>query len=64
MRVLIFILVFLLLGVFYIISVNNIALINPGSINVLASKYLAWFPKLMENFDKTTAYVIKLDWMP
>jgi len=64
MRVLVFILVFLLLGAFYIVSYHNLALKNPASFETLLIKYLNWFPKITENIVSVTGHVTKLKWMP
>lgn len=64
MRLLVFILVFLLMGAFYIVTAHNIALKNPGAFETLLVKYLGWFPKVIENVISVTGHVIKLEWMP
>jgi len=64
MRVLVFVLVFLLLGAFYIVTSHNLSLKNPASFETILVKYLEWFPKIAENIVSITGHAIKLKWMP
>lgn len=59
-----FIVMFLLVGAFFIISNNNLALSQEGNGQKFISMYKAWIFSITDNLLKTTGYMIKLDWLP
>jgi len=64
MKILIFIVMFLLIGAFFIISNNNLHLGNPQQFGQFMGSYYGWFFKLAHNAASVTSYVINVDWMP
>ena len=64
MRFFLFILFFLLLGAFFIISTNSFSFSNPDSIDIFLVKYIGWFQKIFRNTADITADVIRQNWMP
>ena len=64
MRFLLFVMFFLLLGAFFIISANTLSFSNPGSADIFLVKYIGWFQKVFNNAMGITAYAVKLQWMP
>jgi len=55
---------FLLIGAFFIISQNNLALKETGNLNKFISLYSAWLSRILDNSSNTLGYVIKMDWLP
>lgn len=64
MRLFLFVIVFLLLGAFFIISNNNFHVGNPEQFDAFMTQYYDWFFKLGKNVKTATAYVVNIDWMP
>jgi len=64
MKILIVIVMFILIGAFFIISQNNLALKEPENIEKFASLYSGWAINLFDNFGDATGYIIKMDWLP
>lgn len=64
MKILIFILIFLFVGAFLIVSNNNLVLKDSGNLNKFVSLYGIWLKGLGDNSVKFTGYVVKMDWMP
>lgn len=58
------IIIFFLLGAFFIISENKLALNKEGNLNKFSSLYLSWISQVFENTKATTGYIVKLDWLP
>lgn len=59
-----FIIIFLLIGAFFLISENNIHINNTEEMTKFSSLYLSWLGNLAENAKEISGYVIKLDWLP
>jgi len=55
---------FLLIGAFFIISQNNLALKETGNLNKFISLYSAWLTRILDNSSNAVGYVIKMDWLP
>jgi len=55
---------FLLIGAFFIISQNNLALKETGNLNKFISLYSSWFGRILDNSSNAVGYVIKMDWLP
>ena len=64
MKILIFIVIFLLIGAFFIISDKNITLRKQGNLQVFLSAYKSWLFKMADNAIKTTGNIIKMEWLP
>jgi len=64
MKITMFIVMFLLVGAFFIISNNNLSLSQEGNMQKFLSMYKSWILSITDNLLKTTGYMIKLDWLP
>jgi len=64
MRVFLLILFFLFVSALFIISNQNLALKEKENAMQFGRLYYNWFLNLGNNVFKTTAYVIKFEWMP
>ncbi|GEM_PF-2625184 len=64
MKILLLIIIFLLIGVFFIISQNNLALSKEGRIKELFSLYIPWLIDGGENIVQLSGQIIKLEWLP
>jgi len=64
MKVLMFIILFLLIGAFSIVSNENIKLNSKENINHFFDLYGKWFDKLVGNGEVVSGYVIKMKWLP
>lgn len=64
MRGYVLIMVFLLMGAFFIISNGNLHLNNPNEVGIFIKSYYLWFGSLFENAKGMTAYVVKSEWLP
>ena len=64
MKIYIFIVMLLLIGAFFIISQNNLALKETGNLNKFISLYSAWIEIILDNSSGAVGYVVKMDWLP
>lgn len=64
MRILIFIIFFLLLGAFFIISENRLVLSEKDSYKTFLYLYLDWVKNIASNFKEITGEVVRLEWLP
>ncbi len=64
MKLFIFLIMFLFIGAFFIISQNNLALGNEGAFKSFVSLYENWLDRVYQNTLGISAYVAKLEWMP
>lgn len=64
MKLLMFLIMFLLIGAFFIISQKNIALAKSGNFKKFTTLYFGWFEKIFENGGNIVGHVVKLDWLP
>jgi len=64
MRIIFFLLVFLLLGAFFIISNNNLHLKDSEEFKKFGDIYYSWLSGLFDNFKSLTSYVVKSEWLP
>ena len=55
---------FLILGGFFIISNENLALRESGAIDEFKDLYLEWFADLFDNAKAITGYVVDSEWLP
>jgi hypothetical protein len=58
------IVMFLLIGAFFIISNNNLHMLEQGSLSSFISIYVSWVGEIFDNGAQLSGYVVKLDWMP
>tara|TARA_B100001971_G_scaffold109194_1_gene100256 strand:- start:335 stop:550 length:216 start_codon:yes stop_codon:yes gene_type:complete len=64
MKTLSFIILFLLIGAFFIISENKIQINNTNNIDTFLSLYANWLSTLLDNTKTVTGYVVKMGWLP
>ncbi|HLC31155.1 MAG TPA: hypothetical protein VJK51_00665 [Candidatus Nanoarchaeia archaeon] len=64
MRLLFFLMLFLLIGAFFIISNNNFKLSIKEDLNQFYSLYLNWFASLADNAKTFTGYITQSHWLP
>ena len=64
MRLLMLFLAFLLLGGFFIVSNQNLHLINKEDVSVFYDSYLSWCGGILSNIKSVTGYVVNLKWIP
>ena len=64
MKLILFILIFLLTGAFFIISNENLILKNPDNVDKFFSLYAKWIDQLTDNFSGATGYLVKMEWLP
>ncbi|MFA6022795.1 MAG: hypothetical protein WC781_01780 [Candidatus Pacearchaeota archaeon] len=64
MKVTLFIVIFLLMNAFFIISNHNLALKNPENIEKLTGYYKDWAVKITSNLYTITGNMVKLNWAP
>ena len=64
MKIIMLVIIFLLVGAFFIISENSLHLNKTEELNKFTSLYFSWFGGVFDNLKQTTAYVVKMDWLP
>jgi len=64
MKIIVFIIMFLLVGATFIISENNLALKDAENRKKFGAMYMTWFDQLFENSKNLVGYVVRLDWLP
>ncbi|MBD3252846.1 hypothetical protein GF386_03890 [Candidatus Pacearchaeota archaeon] len=64
MKVLMFVLMFLLIGGFFIISNENIKMNNAENLELFIDLYSEWINRLISNSGSLSGYVVKMEWLP
>lgn len=64
MKTIMIIIIFLLIGVFFIISNNNIKMDSVKNIDRFVDLYSQWIDGLLENGGIVSGYVVKMKWLP
>jgi len=64
MKLLMFVLLFLFIGAFFIISNENIKLNSQENFNLFLKEYGDWGGKLLGNGKTVVGYVAKMEWLP
>ena len=64
MKTLMFVILFLLVGAFFIISNENIKLNSKENLGLFFDKYGAWADGLFGNGKTVVGYVAKMEWLP
>ena len=64
MKTLIFLVTFLFIGAFFIISNENIKLNTPENVDLFLKKYALWIDDLLGNGKIVVGYVVKMEWLP
>ena len=64
MKVLMFVLLFLFVGGFFIISNENISLNSSENVSLFFDEYGGWIDSLFGNGKTVVGYVAKMEWLP
>lgn len=64
MKTFLFIMLFLFIGAFFIISNEEIALDSSENVNLFFSEYGEWIDSLFGNGKVVVGYVVKMEWLP
>ncbi|MBT4135493.1 hypothetical protein HOD75_03585 [archaeon] len=64
MKILMFLILFLFIGGFFIISNENIPLNNAENIGLFFELYAGWFDNLLDNGKSISGYFVKMEWLP
>jgi len=64
MKVLMFVIMFLLIGAFFIISNENIRLNSRENADLFFKSYIGWIDNLIGNGGVVVGYVVKMEWLP
>ena len=64
MKTFIFLIMFLLIGAFFIISDENIKLNNSENVGIFFKEYASWIDDLISNGRVVSGYVVKMEWLP
>jgi len=64
MKILLFAMMFFILGALLIISNNNLALYNSTNVNTFLGLYYNWIDGIYVNTYTLTGKIIELDWLP
>ena len=59
-----FLIMFLLIGAFFIIANENIRLNNSENVDLFFSQYGEWIDSLFGNGKVVVGYVVKMEWLP
>jgi len=64
MKILMFVILFLFVGAFFIISNEEIKMNSGDNFAEFFDSYCGWFDKLIGNAKTTSGYLIKMEWLP
>ena len=64
MKILMFVILFLLIGAFFIISNENIKMNSSENVYHFFDLYGHWFDKLLDNGKIFSGYLVKMEWLP
>lgn len=64
MKIIIIFVMFLFVGVFFIVSQNNLALNSSENIDEFILLYKGWVYEISENFKDITGHIVKMNWLP
>ena len=64
MKILMFIVMLLFVGAFFIISQDNLSLKEQENRHILAEKYYAWTQSIFSQAGELTGYVVRMNWLP
>jgi hypothetical protein len=64
MKVIMFVIFFLLIGAFFIISENNLKMSQEGSFVRFVGLYFSWASQIFDNSVSLAGYVVKMSWLP
>jgi len=64
MKIIMFVLIFLILGSLIIINNNDIKMSDSGGLKTFSELYFDWIGNFYFNIKTTTGNAVKLDWFP
>jgi hypothetical protein len=64
MKTLMLVILFLLIGAFFIVSNKCIKLDSKENFNYLLTEYGKWLDQLAKNSKSVTGYLTKMEWLP
>lgn len=64
MKTLMLAVMFLLIGAFFVISENHLALKENENIGKFFGLYNGWLSQVLDNAKGVTGYIVKMDWLP
>ena len=64
MKILIFVLMFFIIGTLFIISNNNLAMYKQENIERFSELYVEWINQIYANIQAITGQVVGFDWLP
>ena len=64
MKIAILVMIFLLLGAFFIVSQNNLPLNNSENFDKFVSDYTGWLGNFAGDVTRLGGFVVKLEWLP
>jgi len=64
MKLIMFILLFLFIGAFFIISNENLKINSQENFDLFFEKYVKWTDNLFGNGRTVVGYVAKMEWLP
>lgn len=64
MKIYILIIMFFLIGAFFIVSEKNLSLSKQNDLQQFGKLYVNWLDQILGNVKYTTGYLVKLDWLP
>ena len=64
MKIAMLVVIFLLLGAFFIVSQNNLALNSSENVDKFVSSYIDWLASFVGDVTRLGGFVVKLEWLP
>lgn len=64
MKIVIFLMIFFLIGAFFIISENKLALVKQENQHKFKNLYYSWLGNIFDNSKNLAGYVVKMNWLP
>jgi hypothetical protein len=64
MKTIMFFIVFLLIGAFFIVSNENLRMNKKDNVRFFFKSYGNWFDDLFDNGGQIAGYVVKMNWLP
>ena len=64
MKIIMIIVIFFCIGAFFIISQNNLSLINSENRENFISLYGNWIKNSFDNIGSLTGHIVNMEWLP
>ena len=64
MKVLMFVIIFLMIGALFIVSEKGLDLNKETAQKTFVKYYVSWIGQTFDNLKSMSGYIIKLDWLP